>query len=170
MIRIMTENDMAPFNALRLRAIVDSPTIFVADLAEETKRSSADICNRVRPTDFQCIFGKFNGTALLGMVGLQRERLLQASHKACVWGLFVDPLHRSMGIARHLLHAVISHAQTQGILQIHLCVGTENMQAKRLYQSLGFVRYGIEPRAAYIEDRFYDDEYVVLHLDRDALP
>jgi len=168
MIRLMTENDADIFKGLLLKAIIDTPTCFVANYDEEFLRPEREICNTIRPTDSQCLFGKFNGPALLGMVGLRRQQLHQSRHKACIWGLFVEPVHRGTGIGRHLLNTVISRARSQGVLQIHLCVNADNRKAKNLYTSSGFERYGIEPRALYAGSQFYDDEYFILRLDHDV--
>jgi ribosomal protein S18 acetylase RimI-like enzyme len=49
--------------------------------------------------------------------------------------------------------------------QIHLHVVTTNTAAYNLYRSMGFVAYGIEPRALRYEGRDYDTAMMVRVLD-----
>jgi ribosomal protein S18 acetylase RimI-like enzyme len=96
---------------------------------------------------------------------VRREALVKVSHKAFIWGVFVDPAHRGKGIAQDLLNAAAGHAaQEWGCVQLTLCVNAENVAAKNLYTSLGFVVFGVEPRAIRVDGRFYDEEYMVKGL------
>jgi ribosomal protein S18 acetylase RimI-like enzyme len=82
-----------------------------------------------------------------------------------LWGVFVEAEWRGSGVARKLLETVVAHARETKVLQIHLCVHTENPRAQGLYQLLGFEVYGLEPRAIRIGNRFYDEQRMVLRLD-----
>jgi ribosomal protein S18 acetylase RimI-like enzyme len=48
--------------------------------------------------------------------------------------------------------------------QIHLQVVTTNTAAYNLYRSMGFVAYGIEPRALRHAGRDYDEAMMVLMI------
>ncbi len=99
------------------------------------------------------------------MTGLRRFVPVQAAHKAVLWGVFVDPAHRRGGVARRLLDAAIGHARSARVLQIQLCVNTENPRAQALYRSVGFEVFGVEPRSLCVGGRFYDEAHMVLRLD-----
>jgi ribosomal protein S18 acetylase RimI-like enzyme len=124
-----------------------------------------DIEARIQRTDTQIVFGAFIGTKLVGIAGLRREPLEQVKHKAALWGVFISPDRRREGLARTLFSRVLSFARDAGVLQIHLCVNTENVRARSLYRSLGFESFGVEPRAMRVGDRFFDEEHMVLRLD-----
>jgi RimJ/RimL family protein N-acetyltransferase len=167
-IRPLTPADTEAFRALRLSAIADSPTSIWPTHEEETRRPAQEIAERLRTTDSQIVFGAFEGARLIGVTGLRRDPLKQIRHKAAVWGVFVEPANRRGGVARRLLEAAIAHARTQQVVQILLCVNGENARAQRLYQSIGFAPFGLEPRALCVGGRFYDELYMVLRLDGPA--
>jgi ribosomal protein S18 acetylase RimI-like enzyme len=48
--------------------------------------------------------------------------------------------------------------------QVHLGVAATNEPAVRLYQSMGFVEYGREPRAIKLPDRYVDEFLMWLRL------
>lgn len=164
-IRPLTTNDADAFKALRLEAISDSPTAIWPTHEEEAQRTPQEIEARLRVTKQQIIFGAFDGHSLVGIAGLRREPLERVEHKAALWGVFVDPTFRGAGIARALLAAVLEHAREVHVLQIHLCVNSENPRAQGLYRSIGFETYGVEPCAMRVGNRYYDEEHMVLRLD-----
>ena len=70
---------------------------------------------------------------------------------------------RGTGVGRRLLDHVIAHARTQ-VQQVHLAVTAPNAAGIGLYESLGFVRYGTEPRALKVGDRYLDEHLMVLQF------
>ena len=70
--------------------------------------------------------------------------------------MYVRPGARQTGIGRKLAEAVIEHARRQVEL-LQLSVVSDNQAARRLYASLGFEEYGIEPRAAKYRGKYHDD-------------
>ena len=59
-------------------------------------------------------------------------------------------------MARRLIEAVLEHARGE-VEQVNLVVERGNMNARRLYTSLGFIEYGLEKNALKIGDRYFDD-------------
>jgi ribosomal protein S18 acetylase RimI-like enzyme len=166
-VRLLTSSDAIAFKRLRLLAIETSPTAIWPTLDEESARSLEEVEAKIKTNSTQAVFGAFAGTDLIGIAGLRREPLLQVQHKGVVWGVFVDPNCRGIGLARRLLDTVISHAKNDWkLIQINLCVNTQNAPAKKLYQSIGFVAFGIEPRAMKVGDSFLDEQHMTLVLSR----
>ena len=164
-IRPLTAHDIEAFKAIRLLAISDSPSAVWPTADEEAQRTPGEVKARIEQTPVQIVFGAFSGVRLIGVAGLRRESLVQVAHKATLWGVFVHPEFRHAGIARQLFTHLREHALGTGILQIHLCVNAENARAKKLYQSMGFESFGLEPRAMRVGGRFYDEEHMWLRLD-----
>ncbi|MEZ4605618.1 MAG: hypothetical protein R2865_02105 [Deinococcales bacterium] len=52
----------------------------------------------------------------------------------------------------------------EGLEQLHLIVADNNLAAKKLYTSLGFKSYGLEPRALKIGPDYFDDLLMVYFL------
>jgi ribosomal protein S18 acetylase RimI-like enzyme len=112
------------------------------------------------------VLGVFVGAELVAIAGVRREPLAQVAHRAMLWGVYVHPAHRRGGLARRLLGAACAHARAQGVLQVHLAVNAGNPRALALYESLGFIAYGREPRTLCVDGVFYDEILMALPLDR----
>ena len=165
-IRLLQEDDWAAFQQLRVQATVESPLAIWPTRDEEAGRAPAEVRARIAPTAFQAVFGAFAGDELVAIAGVRREPLAQVAHRAMLWGVYVHPAHRRGGLARRLLAATCAHARAQGVLQIHLAVNARNPRALALYESLGFVPYGREPRTLRVDGVFYDEILMALPLDR----
>lgn len=95
----------------------------------------------------------------------ERPRL---RHKGNVYGVYVAPAARGLGVGSGLLLALIAWARgCPGLLQLHLSVSVTQEAARRLYARHGFRVYGLEPRALRIEGRDIDEEHLCLMLDAD---
>jgi RimJ/RimL family protein N-acetyltransferase len=165
-IRLLESHDAEHFRALRLQAIENSPTSIWPTRDEEQARSTEQIVARIRPTSTQAVFGAFLGDALIGITGVRREPLSQVDHKATIWGVFVEPAQRGKGIAQELLTAATIHASREwAVTQLMLSVNSENVAAKRLYSTHGFVAFGVEPYAMQVGGRFYDEEHMFKRLE-----
>lgn len=164
-VRPLTEEDGIAFKTLRLVAISDSPTAVWPTAEEEAIRTPAEVRAKIEQTAAQVVFGAFIGERLVAIAGLRRESLVQVSHKATLWGVFVHPEFRKEGIARKLFMSIEEHAKRIGVLQIHLTVNSENLRAKNLYESLGFKSFGLEYRSMKVGAKFYDELHMCLRFD-----
>ena len=54
--------------------------------------------------------------------------------------LFVHPDHRRQGIGRLLMDRSIAHTRDTGYGRLELATSSDNREARKLYESLGFVR------------------------------
>ncbi len=82
--------------------------------------------------------------------------LPSSRHKVNLWGVFVSPRFRGQGIGRALVERAVAHAGANGVRRVNLTVFVPNAAAVRLYESLGFQHFGIEPQAIRIGDTYYD--------------
>ena len=85
--------------------------------------------------------GVIVGTAGIGCVG-RREK---TRHRA-EFGISVDKAYWGLGIGRALTEACIECAKKAGYAQLELEVVAENRSAIGLYESVGFVEYGRNPK------------------------
>ncbi len=151
---------------MRLEAILSSPNAIWATYDEVSAQSLDAITARIEQDTNQIVFGAIDGDQPVGIAGLRREPLAQVAHKAVLWGVYVDANRRKEGIARQLFSCVRSHAMEIGVLQIMLSVNVENDKAKSLYESLGFLTFGVEPRSMRVGDLFFAEEHMILRLDK----
>jgi ribosomal protein S18 acetylase RimI-like enzyme len=79
--------------------------------------------------------------------------------------MYVAPEARGRGLGRALLESLIAHARTlAGVERLTLSVVPDNQAAKSLYLRLGFVSYGLEPRAYCLDGEYWDSEHMALLL------
>lgn len=111
------------------------------------------------------MFGAFVDGRLAGVAGFVREAGAKQRHKGTLWGMYVDPSARRYKVGAALVQAVLDHAAGE-VEQVLLAVGAANAAAIGLYERLGFVVYGHEPRALKEPDGYSDDVLMVKFLDQ----
>ncbi|MEY4562685.1 MAG: hypothetical protein RLZZ618_1962 [Pseudomonadota bacterium] len=163
--RRLTPADADAFQALRLKALIESPDAFGSSHEEEKDFPPAVIESRLAPRADRGVFGAFDGERLIGFVALGREDKLKLKHKAMVWGLYVAPAFRRHGLAGMLLGEALNLARSvSGLMQVNLSVNAANQGAIRLYASAGFVAFGREPGAMCIERVLHDELHMSVQL------
>jgi len=167
-IRRLGRADAAAVRAMRLTALEESPTAFGSTVMEEAQRPLEKLAELMAPEvdDGSCFFGVFADGAMAGIIGFVRRPGVRRQHVAELRSVYVLPEFRGRGLGRMLLETVLSHARgLDGMRQVILCVNAANQPARRLYQSLGFVRFGLEPSALRIDGTGHDEEHYILSLD-----
>ncbi|MBK9248929.1 MAG: GNAT family N-acetyltransferase [Ignavibacteria bacterium] len=164
--RTLTEQDVTAYRALRLTALLVDADAFGSTYEEEVGMIDDDIANRLKPDNHKMVIGAFDGELLIGMVGVYADLKVKLSHKGTIWGMFVMPEYRGIGIGKSLLReAIVRAGAMETIEQLNLCVVSENEAAKNLYLSLGFQVFGYEKHAMKTKDgRYIDEDYLVLFL------
>jgi RimJ/RimL family protein N-acetyltransferase len=166
-IRPLDAADAAAFQALRLRGLRESPEAFGSTYEEEAGIPLDEIAARLaRGAEGEdVVFGALDDGVLVGVAGLRRDRHRKARHRAHVWGMYVAPEARGRGLGRALLESLIAHARTlPGVERLTLSVVPDNQAARSLYLHLGFVSYGLEPRAYRLDGEYWDSEHMALVL------
>lgn len=144
-VRRLLAADAGEFQALRLRGLQECPSAFASSFAEECDRPLSSIVRRLADAPDQAVFGAYDGIALAGVVGVQREAHAKLAHKAFVWGMYVAPEHRRHGVGLALVAAALAHAYAMpGVVRVNLGVNADNAPALKLYASAGFTRFGLE--------------------------
>ena len=152
-IRLLSPDEATAYREIRLEALRLHPTAYSSTFDGDAARDLAWFAERLRGSD---VFAAFDGAQLVGTAGLRVFEGGKVAHKAVLWGMYVRPDARKGGIGRSLAEAVIGHARERVEL-IQLSVVRGNDVAKRLYASLGFVEYGVEPNAFKQNGVYYDD-------------
>lgn len=160
--RQFISSDAETFRALRLRALADAPTAFASSVEEESAWPIDSFRDRIEAAP-NAIFGAFLAGEAVGMAGFVALSGLKRRHRGLLWGVFVDGKHRGSGVARQLVGRVINHAVDHvQILEAGVTVG--NDKAAALYASLGFEIFGVQPKALFVNGRFYDETLITLNL------
>lgn len=168
-IRLLKPSDAKSYWDLRLEALEQSPEAFAVSYEEAIKRENPvesvakNLTNRVNFT-----FGAFNNNEeLIGVVTLLQETSLKLKHRANILAMYVSPEIRGLGVGKELLSTAINQAKIiESIEKLNLTVVTTNESAKKLYTKFGFKIFGIEEHALLINNNYYDEEYMVLFLNK----
>jgi ribosomal protein S18 acetylase RimI-like enzyme len=157
-VRQLTAGDRREFRALRQAALAVNPDDFMSTAAEERAIARLNIEDALdSPDDRNLFLGVFTDAAtLVGIAGLITGRLSKIRHAGHITSVFVHPEHRRRGIARMLVERLLVQAGSAGLESVRLEVVADNLAAIALYQSLGFVRYGLEPAAYRVNERAWD--------------
>ena len=66
------------------------------------------------------------------------------------------PPARHKGIGHLLIQAAIAKGQSKGLSRIELTVRVDNVNAKALYERVGFMIEGLNVRSFLVDGEFYD--------------
>jgi RimJ/RimL family protein N-acetyltransferase len=153
------------FRALRLRGLLECPAAFASSYAEEHRDTIEVIAQRLSHKSDGAIFGAFREEALVGVVGVQRERMVKLAHKAFIWGMYVAPEARRGGIGAALMERAMLYATAElRVKQVNLGVNTKNEAALALYRKLGFKEYGHERDFLLVDGVLHDEYHMVCHV------
>ena len=164
--RFLTTDDVDIFQRMRLRAIKDDPEAFLESYEEIAEKPTWYF---KRYFDNGWIAGVFMDGHLKGICGLYRHKGVLIAHKGTVWGVFVATEARGHGFGKQMITLLCNKAKEAGIEQVLLSTNVENTVTVGLYESLGFVAYGVEKHMIKIEDRYIDEVMMIKFLDSHAL-
>ncbi|MFL9865549.1 GNAT family protein [Paraburkholderia fungorum] len=167
LIRQLGPSDRDAYFQLRLRGLKAHPESFGQSYEEALAKGAPQhdaMLQGARATEGDFLLGAYasanatsTNTPLIGVVGLLRSQRDKERHKASVIGMYVAPEAAGRGVGRALLNELLARAaQVEGLRQIQLLVNSRNEAARKLYESLGFRKYGCEIDALSVNGVFHD--------------
>jgi ribosomal protein S18 acetylase RimI-like enzyme len=99
----------------------------------------------------------------MGVAGFCQHEGTKMSHKGILWGMYVRPEARGSGLATALVETVLEHASKE-VEQVQLTVVVNNLRARRLYERMGFVEYGLEKESLKYRGAYFDETLMVKFL------
>ena len=156
--------DAGALREIRLEALQNHPTAFGSDLESEINRPLSfweemladQVHNIVFVAEFEGIF--------LGMTGIYIRDRVKLRHTGNIWGVYVKPNWRGLGIAEQIIKSSLEWAEEMSLQQVKLAVVTTNASAIRLYKHCGFRQYGIDPNVIQWQGVGYDEVLMVCEL------
>lgn len=150
-IRALTPDDTDAYVAIRAEMIVAERYAFLG-VPGDDHAGSADHVRRSLAEPEQAIFGAFLGGRLVAVAGVYREKRIKRRHRAGIWGVYTTPDARGQGCSRAVVRACIERAASwDGIRAIGLSAHVRATAAIRLYESLGFAAWGVEPDSTRVD-------------------
>jgi ribosomal protein S18 acetylase RimI-like enzyme len=165
-IRLLTADDAEAWWSLRLEALRNDPASFADSTEEHLATTVEAVRERLGSSDpvRNFVVGMFEDAKLIATAGFYRYAHLKEQHKVHIWGVYVRPESRGMGVARALMQEIIRRARAMEGLEQILLVASAHLPAKKLYEALGFASYGIEPRSLKIGTEYVDDVLMILRF------
>jgi GNAT superfamily N-acetyltransferase len=140
----------ADYRALMLEAYAAAPEAFTSSVAERAELPLAWWEGRLNaePAAKEVALGALQEGEIAGVIGLSFEQRAKVRHKVALFGMYVRPAWRGRGVGRQLLQAALKHTRERSAVMVaQLTVMEGNGPAEALYESCGFVRFGVEPLA-----------------------
>jgi RimJ/RimL family protein N-acetyltransferase len=160
-IRRLTPADAALYRDIRLEGLRSDPEAFGSTFETENARPPTFFSERL---DGSASFGAFDESGIVGIAGLLIREGRKEAHKGLLVGMYVRPSARRAGVGRRLVETIIEFAH-QRVELIQLAVVSDNEPARRLYERLGFLVYGIERKALKQDGRYYDEVLMAKDLN-----
>jgi ribosomal protein S18 acetylase RimI-like enzyme len=170
MIRRLQESDLQDVLALRREALENDPAAFSASPESDVGLDPDFMRVSLTDSSSQTVLGAFRDAALVGMTGVHRRKNEKERHKAVLWGMYVRPSSRRIGLGRALLSEAIRFATTlSGVTHLHLSVSESASAAESLYAAEGFITWGVEPASLVVGGRAVAVRHMTLDLTRRTL-
>jgi len=166
-LRLLQPEDAPTYAELRRAMLADTPWAFAS--APEDGISIELIAARLREP-FNVIVGAFDEHGrLVGSCGLVRGRKVKMDHRAMIWGMYVEPVLRGQGVGERLLREAIGVARGwNGVTVVTISVSARSEAARRLYERVGFIAWGLEPNVLRWHGVMYDEVHLQLDLARES--
>jgi ribosomal protein S18 acetylase RimI-like enzyme len=166
MIRGLEPADLPDYKALRDHMLAAHPESFTSDAApERAPESYQSRLGLQRAEGGEFTLGSWRGGHLVGAISCERDARAKVRHVGHVIGMMVRTEAQRAGIGRLLLDACIARARAaDGVVMLTLSVTAGNAPAVRLYERVGFVRYGTLPRAILVNGAYHAKDQMALWL------
>ncbi|MET4442839.1 ribosomal protein S18 acetylase RimI-like enzyme [Bradyrhizobium sp. GM2.2] len=161
-IRRLKVEDAASFKAIRLEALRANPELLRSTFEIEAKLDVAWFAGRLQSA---YIVGAFQNDELVGTAGFAVQDGPPNAHKGRLFGMYVSPSSRNLGFGRLLLNAALEVAR-ESVELVQLGVVSDNRPACSLYESAGFLPYGVEERASKYGEKYFDETLMILDFRR----
>jgi ribosomal protein S18 acetylase RimI-like enzyme len=159
-IRLLTKEDGADYQQLRLESLQTNPDAFLSSYEAEEQLDESTFANHLEwayhPPTFG-YFGIFVGGKLAGYVQASKSFLDKEKHICSLNNVYISKEFRKQGLATKLLNYVTDLLKREaGIERVFLSCTGKNKPAHNLYRKLNFRRYAVRAKAIKWEDQ-YDD-------------
>jgi GNAT superfamily N-acetyltransferase len=145
----LTAIEVCAYRELMLEAYEQAPDAFTTTAAERRAEPESWWVKRIGSHDgLTTAFGAWQEGRLVGTVALEYSAKPKTRHSALLLGMYVQPAQRGQGIGRALMKAALAAAAARSeVIVVTLTLTEGNNNALRLYTSVGFSVWGVQPHA-----------------------
>jgi GNAT superfamily N-acetyltransferase len=156
-VSLLSKAEWERLRDIRIRALVENPEAFGADLTEVKTRSKEGWLKDYEKEDY--LVASINGAD----VGMLYIEVLKGDHGATCWvgGCWTDSAYRGKGVMRALFNYIDENAVKKNWTKQGLGVWVDNLTAIKAYETLGFTFAG-EKMPGSREGKFFQ------HMVRDT--
>ncbi len=158
-IKRLEERDYQRYVELRVEGFSKQNREFRFSPEDELALSQEQTIKRIK-TEF--IIGAFDKDSLVGIGGVTPYSGSKLNHRALLWGMYVKPAYRGLGLSNKIVESLVEEAGKIGVEKILLTVVSENHTAINLYKKWGFTPYATDRFAVKISDNDYLDEMLMV--------
>lgn len=147
---LLTPSDAEAYVMLRAEMLADSPWSFASSPGHDKGADVAGMRASLALPGFAVVAVRDPEAPerLLAAAGIIREDQPKRHHLALIWGVYVTPAARRRGLGKAVVEAAVETARGwPGVAGVNLALNQTSPGAKALYESLGFVAWGVEPDA-----------------------
>lgn len=165
--RLLTNQDAAAFQALRLKSLTVNPDAFLSTLYGEQQKPTVRFSQELVFASLKPpygYYGCFVEQTLVGYVQINNSGLAKQAHVAFLYNLFFDPAYRGQGHASQLMSELIDVLKKYQLEKLFAtCLG-RNRVALQFYHRLGFSEYGRRTDSVKWQGQYDDEIELVLDL------
>lgn len=155
LLRRLGSDDAARFFELRLFGAAQAPLGFRI-APDDVRKVPVDVWATRLASDVEYIAGIFDESRLVAIGGVSQVTGEKLNHKALLWGMFIHPEYRNLGLGRRIVVDLVNAAR-KFARSVHLTLMADNQAALNLYLNCGFVEYGREPMSVRQGTEFGDE-------------
>lgn len=163
-IRPLTTADAGNYCELRREMLLDSPWAFGSSPGHDRMGDARAVEEWIGSGAGVIVAAIDDGSGRpVSVAGAMRESGPKRAHIAVVWGVYTAPAFRCRGLGRAVVSAAVDAARAwPGIEQVQLSVSENSAPARALYESLGFVVWGVEPDCLRVGGRGFAEAHMAL--------
>lgn len=166
-IRLLTPDNAAAYQTVRLRSLQEHPEAFGAAYEDELIRPLSAVAERLQEAPGRFTLGAWRAEDLVGIVSFTQAFGSKVCHRGGVGGMYVVSEARGLGIGRALMAELVERAgRIPALEEIILAVTVGNPTARSIYLAAGFQPSHVEKRYIKVADRYYDIEWMTLELGK----
>ena len=165
-VRRLTPEQTDAYVEVRQRMLREEPWSFGSSPSDDLERERRRARDMLGDEDWACI-AAMSGEAIVSTARVFRTTRPKQAHAASIVSVWTDPAFRGRGLARRVLLTAIDIARGWPDVElVELSVSARCEPARRLYESLGFTTWGVQPDAMRVGGESAAEHYMQMAIER----